>query len=175
MTRNVTVVRNNKDIQTTLDKIDEIAERYKRVSLSDKGNWTNQNLSFTRAVGDMILIAKVIAQGALMRDECRGAHYKPEFAIPGPDADEPAELREQAKTWCKAFKAQTDQWLKTTVAEYDKDGPKITYEEVDTSLIPPRPRTYGLKGAEIIDEVWRDMRRDFGVAGRTVAAPPTGR
>ncbi|MCH9001062.1 MAG: succinate dehydrogenase flavoprotein subunit [Planctomycetes bacterium] len=162
MTRNVTVVRNNKDLQTTLDKIDEIAERYKKVSLSDTGNWTNQNLSFTRAVGDMILIAKVIAQGALMRDECRGAHYKPEFAIPATDADEPAELREQAKKWCSAFKTQTDRWLKTTVAEYSEDGPKITYEEVDTSLIPPRPRTYGLKGAEIIDEVWRDMRREFG-------------
>ncbi|MCH7924351.1 MAG: succinate dehydrogenase flavoprotein subunit [Planctomycetes bacterium] len=175
MTRNVTVVRNNKDIQTTLDKIDEIGERYKKVSLSDTGNWTNQNLSFTRALGDMILIAKVIARGALMRDECRGAHYKPEFAIPGPDSDKPAELREQAKKWCSAFKTQIDRWLKTTVAEYSEDGPKITYEEVDTSLIPPRPRTYGLKGAEIIDEVWRDMGRDFGAVGRTAAATPTRR
>ena len=121
----------------------------------------------------MILIAKVVAQGALMRDECRGAHYKPEFAIPATDADEPAELREQAKKWCNAFKTQTDRWLKTTVAEFTEDGPKITYEEVDTSLIPPRPRTYGLKGAEIIDEVWRDMGRDFAAVGRTAAATPT--
>ena len=37
------------------------------------------------------------------------------------------------------------------------DGPKITYESVNTSLIPPRPRTYGLKGAEIIEEVWSQM------------------
>ena len=129
----------------------------------------------SRALGDMILIAKVIARGALMRDECRGAHYKPEFAIPGPDSDKPAELREQAKKWCSAFKTQIDRWLKTTVAEYSEDGPKITYEEVDTSLIPPRPRTYGLKGAEIIDEVWRDMGRDFGAVGISAAATPTRR
>ncbi|MCH7721131.1 MAG: hypothetical protein IH988_09120 [Planctomycetes bacterium] len=32
----------------------------------------------------------------------------------------------------------------------------MSYEPVDVSLIPPRPRTYGLKGAELIDQVWQD-------------------
>ena len=27
------------------------------------------------------------------------------------------------------------------------DQPDITYEDVDTSLVPPRPRLYGLVGA----------------------------
>ncbi len=159
MTRNVTVVRNNKDIRATLEKIDEFAERFSRVNLSDKSNWTNQNLSFTRALGDMILMARVVALGALKRDECRGAHYKPEFAIKGPDATEPAALRRQAEEWCRAFKKQNDQWLKTTIAEHSPNGPVLSYEAVDTSLIPPRPRTYGLKGAEIIEEAWKDMSR----------------
>lgn len=157
MTRNVTVVRNNKDLEATIEKIDEFADRYKKVALSDKGNWTNQNLSFTRAVDDMILLARVIAEGALLRDECRGAHFKPEFAIPAPDADDPAKLREQATQWCKAFKEMKEKWLKSTIAEHAEDGPKFSYEAVDTSLIPPRPRTYGLTGAEVIDEVWREM------------------
>lgn len=160
MTRNVTVVRRNKEIAATLAKIDELAERYKRVHLADKGHWTNQNLSFTRAVGDMIVLAKVIAQGALLRDECRGAHYKPDFLIPAPKSDDPATLQREAEAWCKTFKANLDKWLKTTIAEYAPDGPKISYEAVDTSLIPPRPRTYGLKGAEIIEKVWRDMHKD---------------
>jgi len=94
-----------------------------------------------------------------MRDECRGAHYKPEFKIPSPDAEDHEVLRQQAQTWCKAFKEKNDKWLKSTIAEYDPDGPKFSYEAVDTSLIPPRPRTYGLTGAEIIEEVWRDMGR----------------
>jgi len=115
-------------------------------------------------VGDMILLARVIAEGALLRDECRGAHYKPDFKIKSPDADDPAKLREQAKAWCKAFKEQNDKWLKTTVAKYSPDGPKFSYEAVDTSLIPPRPRTYGLKGAEIIEETWREMLRQDGAA-----------
>jgi succinate dehydrogenase / fumarate reductase flavoprotein subunit len=160
MTRNVTVVRRNKDIQQTLTKLDELAERYTRVRLADKGHWTNQNLSFTRAVGDMILLGKVIAQGAMLRDECRGAHYKPDFLITPPKSDDPGELRKEAEQWCKAFKSQLDKWLKTTIAEYTPAGPKISYEAVDVSHIPPRPRTYGLKGAEIIEKVWRDMHKD---------------
>ena len=31
-------------------------------------------------------------------------------------------------------------------------------EDVDVSLIPPRPRLYGLVGAEIIDEVWQQRQ-----------------
>ncbi len=159
MTRNVTVVRNNKDLRATLDKIGELEDHYGRAALSDTGSWTNQNLSFTRALGDMIQLARVITQGALLRDECRGAHFKPEFQIPSPDSDDPGVLRQQAETWCKAFKERNEKWLKTTIAEHTPDGPKFSYEPVDVSLIPPRPRTYGLKGAEIIEEVWRKMSR----------------
>jgi succinate dehydrogenase / fumarate reductase flavoprotein subunit len=157
MTRCVTVVRNNEDLRSCLEKIGEFGERYKQVSLSDKGSWTNQTFSFARALGDMINIARVITQGALQRDECRGAHFKPEFQIESPDSDDPAELQRQAKTWCEAFGAKNKKWLKSTIAEYTPDGPKLSYDEVDTSLIPPRPRTYGLKGAEIIERTWKEM------------------
>lgn len=157
MTRCVTVVRNNADLKMCLGKIDEFDARYQRVSLSDKGEWTNQNLSFTRALGDMILLARVITKGALLRDECRGAHFKPEFQIPGPTATDPAALQCEAEQWCRTFKQQNESWLKTTMAKHTAGGPEFSYEEVDTSLIPPRPRTYGLKGAEIIERVWKDM------------------
>ena len=41
----------------------------------------------------------------------------------------------------------------------DKAGePTLSYEEVDTSLIPPRPRLYGLVGAEIIEQVWKERQ-----------------
>ncbi len=155
MTRNVTVVRYNKNIDESLAKIDELADRYKRISLSDKGNWTNQNLSFSRALGDMLELAKVIAMGARNRDECRGAHYKPDFDIPAPSADDASTLRKQAEAWCDRFAEKNSKFLKTTVAVYKPEGPELSYEDVETSTIPTRPRTYGLKGAEIIEEVWR--------------------
>ena len=157
MTRCVTVVRINKELQDCVDKIGEFQERYGRISIADKGEWTNQNFSFTRALGDMLTMARVIAKGALQRDECRGAHFKPEFLIPAPESDEPAELRRQAQTWCDAFKVKNEKWLKSTIAKYTPGGPELSYADVDTSLIPPRPRTYGLKGAEIIEETWRNM------------------
>ncbi len=157
MTRNCTVVRNNADLRKTVDGVADLTQRWQRAALSDKGNWTNQNLSFTRALGDMLLLARVIAQGALQRDECRGAHYKPEFEIPAPQSDDPDELHEQAREWCRKYQAQNEKWLKTTVAEHAQEGPKLRYDPVDTSLIPPRPRTYGMKGAGIIDKVWKEM------------------
>ncbi len=167
MTRNVTVVRENKAIEKTLEKIDELDQRYGHSALADRGQWTNQSLSFARALGDMLVMARVIAKGALMRDECRGAHYKPQFEIKSPDAEDPEQLRGQASAWCDAFAKRNEKWLKTTIAEFSPDGPKISYEPVDTSLIPPRPRTYGLKGAEIIEEIWRERIKQSGTASRS--------
>jgi succinate dehydrogenase / fumarate reductase flavoprotein subunit len=158
MTRACTVVRNNKDLEQCVNLLNTLSDRYKNISLSDTGGWTNQTLSFARSVGDMIDLAKVIAKGALQRDESRGAHYKPATDITAPSSDDPAALRKEAEVWCKAFGKKNDKWLKTTVATYTPEGPEIEYEPVDTSLIPVRPRTYGLKGAEVIEEVWREMQ-----------------
>lgn len=172
MTRNVTVVRYNKNIEQTLAKIDELTDRYKRIRLTDKGGWTNQNLSFSRALGDMLMLARVIAKGAMLRDECRGAHFKPDFKITSPDADDPATLRQQAIKWCDEFQASNEKWLKSTICEHRADGDHaFSYEEVNTSLIPPRPRTYGLKGAEIIEEVWKERTKKNSTAPAKSSQP----
>jgi len=122
MTDNCTVIRHNEKLEATIARCQEWKARYKRVKLSDTGMWTNQNLSFARATGDMIRMAEAILQGALLRNESRGAHYKPEF----PNRDD-------------------ENFLKTTLATYDAtgDAPRISYEPVDTSLVKPRARTYG--------------------------------
>jgi succinate dehydrogenase / fumarate reductase flavoprotein subunit len=126
MTNNCTVVRHNDKLQQTLDRCQEWKARYKRVKLSDTGMWTNQNLSFARATKDMILLAEAVLKGALLRNESRGAHYKPEF----PERDDA-------------------NFLKTTIATYDaaSESAEISYLPVDTSLVPPRARTYGRKDA----------------------------
>lgn len=149
-----------------IDDLAEMSDRYKQVGLPDAGNWTNQTVRFVRELDDMLVLARVIAQGALQRDECRGAHYKPEFAIPSPTADDPIELQRQAEQYCDAFAAQSRRWLKTTIAEFTSEGPILSYEPIDTSLIAPRPRTYGLKGAGIIDRVWRQRQKAATVGGQ---------
>ncbi len=122
MTNHCTVVRYNDKLDMLIANMREYKERYKRVKLSDTGMWTNQNLSFARAVRDMIAMAEGIAKAARMRDESRGAHYKPEF----PERDDA-------------------NFLKSTVVTYDaaKDEAFVEWGPVDTSLIPPRLRTYG--------------------------------
>ena len=157
MTRVATVVRRNDQLAEAYGEVCEMEERWRRCAVSDTGNWTNQNVVFTKAVGDMFPVAKLILKGALQRDECRGAHFKPEFSMPGIAATDPVEKRAEAELWCDRFEENSSKWLKSTIAACGPDGhPEITYQDVDTSLIPPRPRLYGLVGAEVIEEVWKE-------------------
>ena len=121
MTKDCTVIRYNKNLKQTDVKIVELLERFRHVNLSDKTQWANTSVAFTRQLYNMLQLARVVAQGAAMRDESRGAHYKPDF----PERDD-------------------KNWLKTTKAVFapDADEPKFEFEAVDTSLIPPRPRKY---------------------------------
>jgi succinate dehydrogenase / fumarate reductase, flavoprotein subunit len=162
MQRAALVVRHNKDLAAAYEKVCDLAERIERCSLSDTGGWTNQNVVFSKSLRDMFWIAKAIVKGALERDECRGAHYKPEFEMPGVDADDPAERRRQAEAWCDAFEEKNRKWLKTTIATFDRSGaPTLSYEDVDTSLIPPRPRLYGIVGGDVIIEAWKKRRAEL--------------
>ena len=166
MTRVATVVRRNDQLAPAYDEVCGLEERWRHCSLSDTGNWTNQNVVFTKSLGDMFALAKLIIKGALLRDECRGAHYKPDFEMPGIKATDPEEQRHEAEAWCDRFEENTRKWLKSTVARHGPDGhPQITYEDVDTSLLPPRPRLYGLVGGDVIEEVWRDRERARSATG----------
>ncbi|MEL6898836.1 MAG: succinate dehydrogenase flavoprotein subunit, partial [Planctomycetota bacterium] len=84
--------------------------------------------------------------------------FKPDFQKHSLTAEDPAQRRRQAEEWCDEFQANNEKYLKSTVATWKDDTamPEINYEDVDTSLIPPRPRLYGLVGAEEIEEVWNE-------------------
>lgn len=156
MTKAATVVRRNDQLDDALDKVTVLYERAKKCSLSDTGNWTNQNVVFTKALLDMFPLALTILKGARQRDECRGAHYKPAFAMGSLTATESVERRKQAEAWCDKFEANNEKWLKSTIATWTGDEVELSYEDVDTSLIPPRPRLYGLVGADEIEKVWKE-------------------
>lgn len=119
MTENVTVVRYNDRLKETDEKILELMERTKKISINDSNLWATQAVPHARQLKNMLELARVITLGALNRDESRGAHYKPEF----PERND-------------------EEWLKTTIAEYSAEAPVFSYEEVDTSQIEPRKRDY---------------------------------
>lgn len=169
MTRAATVVRRNAQLEGALAKVNELDERSQKCSLSDSGQWTNQNVVFTKALVDMFPVAKAILKGALQRDESRGAHFKPDFSMPGLKATDPVERRREAEAWCDEFQASTNKWLKSSIATCKNGDVEVTYEDVDVSLIPPRPRLYGLVGAQAIEEVWNERQ-----AARAKTAAGTG-
>jgi succinate dehydrogenase flavoprotein subunit len=122
MTAASTVVKTGPRLEQCLEKIAELRERYAGVRLGDSADWTNQSLSFTRVLGDMIAMADVIARGGLLREESRGSHYRLDF----PDRDD-------------------SRFLKACVAEFDGGSgeARISWRDVQTSLVKPKPRTYG--------------------------------
>lgn len=119
MTDNVTVVRYNEKLKATDNKLLELMDRYKRISINDSNLWATMALPHARHLDNMLELARVITLGALNRNESRGAHYKPEF----PERDD-------------------DNFLKTTIAEYSGEGPVFSFDPVDVSLIAPRKRDY---------------------------------
>jgi len=119
MNKYCTVIRINDQLEETYNKILELRERYENISVDDSGLFANQALAFARQLWDMFELALPMVKAAIVRDESRGAHYKPEF----PDRND-------------------EKWLKTTIAEYTPDEPRLSYEDVDISEIPPRLRSY---------------------------------
>lgn len=120
----VTVERFNDTMKKVDAKIDEWDERARNVGIADPEKWSNQTAFFTRHLRGMIDMARVVVRGAIQRDESRGAHFKPDF----PERDD-------------------EKWLKTTLARYTADGPELSYEPVDISIIEPRKRSYVEDGA----------------------------
>lgn len=124
MRENCTIIRHNEKLAKTDEKLAELQQRYKNISVGDNVNFANQPLLYTHQLWNMLVLARVMVKGALLRDESRGAHYKPAFP-----------------------KRDDEKFLKTTIATF-KGGfepPQITYDTVDTSHIKPRLRDYSQK------------------------------
>lgn len=119
MVQNMTVQRSNADLQKTVDKLKELRQRYQHISLDDRGSLMNQTYTFASQFGPMLELALAMTVSALHRNESRGAHFKAEFP-----------LRDDAN------------WLKTTIAQYSREEPIITYKKVDARHVKPIPRDY---------------------------------
>ncbi len=122
MTDNVTVVRYNKKLEETDAKLQELIERFDQIDINENIYWATQALPHARQLYNMLQLARVVALGALRRNESRGAHYKPEY----PERNDA-------------------EFLKTTIATYTPEGPEFSYQPVDISFIPPRPRKYDVE------------------------------
>ena len=141
MTTKVGVVRDNATLDAAVDELRGMEQCFGRLGLGEDSPWANQSLAHARQVCDMVKLAQVIAASARARDECRGAHYKPDFELEIPAGKYAGDPEYEA--YRERWKQGNEQWLRTTVAEHQPEGPRIAFEPVDLSLLQPeQPRDY---------------------------------
>jgi succinate dehydrogenase / fumarate reductase flavoprotein subunit len=130
MWNNCGIWRKQADLLKTREALKELGERATKCGVLDSSNWANQAGPFTRAIKNMIEQSKAIVEGAIIRDESRGAHFK----MDTPNRDD-------------------QNWLKSTLAKYSPEGPTFTFEPIDVSFIAPRARKYKINQNKIVAEI----------------------
>ncbi len=138
-----TIERHNSTLDGVLAKLEDLTDRANKVNVLDTSSRSNQPAQFTRHLFNMLSLARVIAQGARNRDESRGAHFKPDF----PDRNDAEWLR----TTLALHKPGDDNHHGIHYArslDYELGGQRVhVTDEVDISLVKPRPRKYEQAGA----------------------------
>ncbi len=119
MTLNLSVSREATGMQETLSLIQELKQDYQQVSVDDKGTKYNIDLMEAFELGHLLNVAEVMAQGALDRQESRGAHYRSDFTT-----------RDDVT------------WLKHTMAHKRGESLNMDYKPVTITRFEPKERTY---------------------------------
>ncbi|MBM3180419.1 MAG: FAD-dependent oxidoreductase [Chloroflexi bacterium] len=119
MFADVGIYRNEKDMQTALEKVRELKVRFKDVTVSDTGKIFNTELLNAWEFGNLLDVAEVIALSALNRKESRGGHSREDF----PDRDD-------------------KNWLKHSLV-WNRNGKlEIGYKPVVITKHQPKARVY---------------------------------
>ena len=138
----VSIERDNKGLDTCLEKLKGILKRWNDIGVTDHGNWANQEAMFVRQLRNMIIYAMAITKSARCRDESRGAHAKIMLDDNGNRIEKDGEL---------VFYPRNDEkFMFTSVVSFDAatEEPVVTYEEFEHSLIKARPRNYAVAKKE---------------------------
>ena len=119
MTENLSVSREAIGMQATLALVQELKQEYQHISVDDKGTKYNIDLMEAFELGHLLNVAEVMAQGALDRQESRGAHFRSDFS------------------------ARDDvTWLKHTMAHKVGETLQMDYKPVTITRFEPKERTY---------------------------------
>jgi len=115
----VGIFRQKADMQAACDAIRELKKRFlKHVPIKTTRSFNYDFLWLSEIQGNLDA-AQMVAEGALVREESRGAHFRTDFP-----------------------KREDDKWLKHTIYKYTSDGPDISYKEVKLGQFEPEERKY---------------------------------
>lgn len=126
MSEHVGIFRHQEGLASAVDALHRLRERAARIRVGSRAPGTNPELVTAYRVQKMLKIALCIAQGALQREESRGAHFRNDFPLRN-DRD----------------------WLCRTLARWPEGAiePTLSYEPLDVNAMemPPGWRGYGTK------------------------------
>ena len=115
----VGIYRNEKDMQSAIEKVRELQERYKHVKVTDTGKIFNTELISAWELGCMLDLAETIGVCALNRKESRGGHSREDYP-----------------------KRDDKEWLKHTLITKIDGQLKISYKPVMITKYQPKERVY---------------------------------
>lgn len=126
----VGIFRTGPELAKAVQTLQDLHQRSALIRLRSSGLGPNPELFAALRLPGMLKLALCIAQGALLRTESRGSHYREDF----PQRDDA-------------------NWLKRTLAYWPPGAemPRLAYEPVKITELPPGERGYGMmpiKGAQ---------------------------
>src|SRR5581483_5906120 len=114
------IFRDAKGLQGALTKIEALREKYKSVTIDDKGMQFNTDLLEAIELGNLLDTAELVVTCALNRTESRGGHAREDF----PERDD-------------------QNWMKHTFAyQNGTSRPRIEYRPVSVTKYKPKKRVY---------------------------------
>ncbi|MBV1912874.1 MAG: succinate dehydrogenase flavoprotein subunit [Cycloclasticus sp.] len=127
MQKHAAVFRTGESMKDGVEKLREVQESFKDVSVSDRSLIWNTDLIETLELDNLLSQAAVTIEGALNREESRGGHAREDF----PDRDD-------------------ENWHKHSIMWFDdKNKVSINYRPVhmytlsdDVDVVPPKKRVY---------------------------------
>ncbi|MFZ2446650.1 MAG: succinate dehydrogenase flavoprotein subunit [Syntrophobacteraceae bacterium] len=119
MTAECSVFRREATLKKALETIRALEERYRAVSIDNRGGRFNTDLIDALELGHLLALGEAILTSALARTESRGAHWREDH----PERDD-------------------ENWLKHTLAQKTDSGVSITYKPVTVTRFEPKPRAY---------------------------------
>lgn len=119
MTEKCGVYRTEQGLEECRARVRELQERFRRASIQDRSKVFNTALTEAIELGHTLDCAEVIVEGALAREESRGAHARRDF----PTRDD-------------------ERWLKHTLAFRTENGPRLEYKPVTITRFAPEERKY---------------------------------
>ena len=113
------IYRDEAGMQKACDALRELRERFKDVTVEDKGDIFNTEVTAALELDCMLDIAEAVAHSAVNRKESRGSHTRTDFP-----------------------KRDDEKYLQHTLASRTPDGPKIEYLPVTITRWAPEERKY---------------------------------